>query len=255
MNIARNDVDTLIVHLSSPGTGIFSPKVRIMLQRPGTGEATITDLQLRATFDQAVQGIYLECKEHTWLVSPAQNPVSHVFNIMLKNIGETAAEIETGISSFSEGVSHQMGTFANPIASGDSANLSVSLICTGSKFPFTATFWAKIKGDDSSLKEFILSIDTSTTIEIARDTKSAMPEPRQLEIRVCGRSIHSYVPGTVPARLRIFTLSGRCIFSADNVLGSQVWSDVTKRRTSSTSICIIELRQGQNRITARHTLQ
>lgn len=255
VDIARNGVDTLIVHLSSPGAGTFSPKVRISLQRPGTGETTITELQLRATFDQVAQGVYLECKEHTWFVSPAQNPVSHVFNIMLKNIGETAAEIETGISSFSEGVSHQMGTFANPIASGDSSNLSVSLSCTGSKFPFTASFWAKIKGDESSLKELILSIDTSTTIEIARYAKPDMPEPRQLEIRVCGRSIHSYVPGKLPARLRIFTLSGRCIFSADNVLGSQVWADVAKLRMSSTTVYIIELRQGQNRIIARNMLQ
>lgn len=116
----------------------------------------------------------MECKEHMWLVSPTQNPVSHVFNIVLKNIVETAAEIETGISSFSEGVSHQMGTFANPIASGDSANLSVSLTCTGPKFPFTAIFWAKRMGDESSLKELFLSIGT----------KPSMPKPRQLEIQI-----------------------------------------------------------------------
>lgn len=245
-NLARDAAGSVTVQLSSPDSGTFNSIVRFTLMHPAGGNGSVAlDIPLQAVFQKAQYGIYVECQENTFTIEAAASSVTHSFPITLKNIGETPVTIETNISSVSEGVTYQLGGFSNPVASGETRTISVALTGTGYYYPFTATFWAKIQGDESSYREILLSIDTSSgQAQIVTPTAR---KPRQLEISAGYRGVAVYVPGTVPASVSLFTMSGRCIYKSENILGSWFLPGLTEKARMLP--CIIDLRHKGKRIT------
>lgn len=246
-NIGKNEMGGVKVKLSSPDTGTYNCILRLSLIHPGGDGSMELDIPLEARFKKAQYGIYAGCEENTFIVDEKTSPVSHTFQIELKNVGETSVNIETGVSSVSQGVTYQTGKFSNPVASGQTRNISVALVGTGNNFPFTATFWVKIEDDDSSYREIILTIDTSEVTGIVG--KDPILQSKKLQICPRRGGIEIYVPGKDPATVRIFSMSGRCIFETENILGS--WALPSYVASGRIVPWIMEVRQGKKRITRK----
>lgn len=247
IDLTRNAQGTVVVQLSSPDSGTIGGTLRFSLMHPtDADEDAALDVPLWARFQKAQQGLYVECTGNPYVCTPAAT-VTHTFPVTLHNIGQTAITIETGISSVSQGVVHQMGAFANPVAAGDTRTISVALTGTGAHYPYTATFWATIQGDAASYKEIVLSIDTASAPVSVTEKPAVTYAPRHLEILpVRGGRLTAYVPGPDAARIRLFTMDGRCIFSAGNIVGQwQLPESVIRARNLP---CVVELQRGKTRI-------
>gem|GEM_PF-4941518 len=245
VKIARNSNGTFIASLSSPKACTTSCILRISQPNPnGFGNPVISDIPLAAQFTPAVTGIYAECKNSVAVVKSG-DPVSGNFQIVVRNIGAAAAQIETGVTSASDGVTYQLGTFANPVPAGDSVSVSVLLSGAGLKFPFTAKFWTKISGITESYKEILLTVADSGSIPVIRPAVTAA-KARVLDIKVSGdRQLYICAPGSVPATLRIFDLSGRQIFMKTNILGEMKLNPAS---IISKGFTLVKLEQGKKSI-------
>jgi hypothetical protein len=245
IKITRNSNGTFIASLSSPKACTTSCILRISQPNPnGFGNPVIGDIPLVAQFAPATSGIYAVCKNSV-IEAKSVDPVTGNFQIVLKNIGIGSAQIETGITSASDGVTFQLGTFANPVAAGDSVVVSASITGAGKKFPFTAKFWTKINGNVDSYKEILLTITDSALVSINKENVS-LQKIKVLDITTIGdKKLSICAPGTTPATLRIFDLVGRQIFLSTNITGD--------RRFNLTSIVskgfvLVKLEQGSRKI-------
>jgi hypothetical protein len=239
LTIARTHVDTMLVNLSSSDTGMFGGLLRVSIANPGGGDPAIQDFPLKVFFSTTGQGLSMQCDSPAYRNKIALDPMTDTFAIVLKNVGANSEEIEAGVTSGSQGLTYQIGSFSNPVASGDSRTISLVLTGTGKKFPYTATFWSQIKGAAATYKQLVLSLDTGSTA--AAKPRRAVA-PRELSIwRFGGSAITLWVPGAVPAVVRVFDLSGRQVLRCDNVLGDY---RISGKDLSREGAVIVQVRQG-----------
>lgn len=245
LSIDRGKSDTMIVKLSSPDTGLFGGFLRISVANPGGGDPATEDIPLRVSFTKTGQGLYAQCKAASYTNPKPLDPMTNTFTVTIKNVGEGPVEIETGVSSASQGLTYQVGSFSNPVAGGDTRSISVALTGTGNRYPFTAKFWTQIKGAQNSYSEIVLSMDTGKAADVMQP--GTMPvTPRTLSVTpIRGGCIGVFVPVGVPAAIRIFDLRGKQLYRLENVLGSRA---ISRNDFMRNCIVIVRVLQGNTMV-------
>lgn len=127
---------------------------------PNTIETIGTDAITGTKFPGLITGVTLVCTTSTQRVPVSENPVSMTFPVCIKNVGQTAAVIDVGVSSVSTGATYTIEPFSNPVTSGDDRMINLILNSPAGLYPCIATVWAQIAGDTSTYKELVITIDT-----------------------------------------------------------------------------------------------
>lgn len=162
--IAIGDSALFTVTLSGSAAGTYDGLLRIGMQHPNGSDTEYEDLKLTADVVEPQMELSAVCEYSTFDVRPDTDPKEHQFEIVLTNLSEVSAEFETGVLQSSAGVNTQLGSFPNPVASGDSRTLYVNLTYTSTvSYPKEAVVWVKIAGNDDSYQEITLSIRADGT--------------------------------------------------------------------------------------------
>lgn len=218
---------------------------------PNTIEVVGTNAISATALPQVIAGVVITSSIDTQRVAPADS-FQVTFPLCITNIGMSEATIISGVNEQSQGVSGEIGSYTNPVDSGDSLNTTVTFTCKGSYIPFTATCWAHVAGETATREEIMLTVDTlSGATHIAFSTKTTIRE-LGMNITRDGKACFAVPYSMKPAQFRMYSMQGRQILSTHLSAGHRV----IDLRSSGIAggMYILRLQQGKNLIQRKMVL-
>ena len=211
VSIAPGEDATFTITLGSDKAGVFPAQVKMTMTGPGVKKTLTKSLGVRAIFTDAASGLSAQCGSAYALVSGDEGEVQHTFTIDLTNLSDKKAKIETGVSVASQGVSYQLGSFSNPVPSGDTRKVSVAVTGTGGHYPYTLTFWSQLEGNEATYKELELTIGTDSSAAVHTVRRKHRIRPLDVAFRP-GAGLLFSAPGHLPAIVDLFTSTGKLVY-------------------------------------------
>lgn len=155
-------------------------------------------------------------------------PVAKNFRVAVINNGDDLESVDIGVSDFSPGTKYQLSTLTDPIASGDTAYVTVMLTGLGSNYPFSVDFYAQISGVPASRETITFTVDTTLSSISARTPGNTRLALRPGEIRLHNLNrpgvITWEIGGSRAVEFSIFDCSGRRISSVSSRNGIASWN-------------------------------
>jgi hypothetical protein len=139
--------------------------------------------------------------------------LSNVFKVKLVNTGKIAATVVSGEVGTSTGTTATYSAITNPVNSGDTTLLTVTLTGDGKHKAYSATFWTQIQGEIATKSQHtVVIVDKGNTSGSYPVIASSVI--RDLAMVNCGnRRLKLLVPENEHPKLRIFSINGKSIYA------------------------------------------
>jgi hypothetical protein len=217
--IKTNDSMDFTCTFVGADTGTFAQSMQIICYHPTNGSTMTETKSFPMTLKTADMGLYVSIAQDTALLS-SDSTIFHTFSIKLINKGSLSGNIVFGADSASAGTTVNYGSFTNPVASGDTANLSISLTGNGTKKYYTAWFWTEIEGEASTLTHHCVVINASSSGILKNRTCTVI---RELGMASMGKGrLELMVPDNESPTLRLFSINGNSILTMNPKAGRTV---------------------------------
>lgn len=192
--------------------GSFLQEIRVDCWQPLTnGYSQFNSIKVPMVIKPADVGLVAVIPVDTVIVSKG-DALSNAFKVKLVNTGKFEASVISGEVSVSTGAAATYSTITNPVGAADTTLLTVTLSGDGKQSTYSVTFWTQIQGvpETKSLHTLVLAVRDPIAVSVQCQRKI-----RELGIKnIGGGKLSIQVPDNDHARLRVFTIDGKTVYSS-----------------------------------------